>query len=252
MALIQVNYIYTHTYIAWYLREYNPSLSHHFPIFPQPHLQRTARASRRTATPHRAAGDVRRAVAMCRWPRWLPTSKTVPGARRAEVRLFVDGQCVGQKHGVDFVPNQKRPMRTGEPGNRGRISASRIPMEDPIHLLWELPLTARIGAGRSLPQIHVLFDGMLQEHVPIMCQFYLWSIAKRQLFGNFHTNRIMNHSVNCWHEQWGQKIPWQDTSSMEKFRTLNFSKFWTEKDECGMQNEEGTGMNGGYMIFRNI
>lgn len=29
------------------------------------------------------------------------------------VRLFVDGQCVGQKHGVDFVPNQKRPMRIG-------------------------------------------------------------------------------------------------------------------------------------------
>lgn len=29
------------------------------------------------------------------------------------VRLFVDGQCVGQKHGVDFVPNQKRPLRIG-------------------------------------------------------------------------------------------------------------------------------------------
>ena len=39
MALIQVNYIYIHTYIAWYFREYSPSLSHHFPIFPKPPVE---------------------------------------------------------------------------------------------------------------------------------------------------------------------------------------------------------------------
>ena len=248
MALIQVNYIYIYTHI---LRGILENIAHHFPItFPSSHSHTFS----------------------------VPRGPPVELRRPTELQGMYDAQsrCVGDLGGSPAGNCPRCTARWGPvvcwwsvrwPEARCRLCAQpETTHEDrgtgagSPHLgsLWKIRSTCcencpwLPGSVLEGPCLRYMSCLMLQEHVPIMCQFYLWSIGKRQLFGNFHTNRIMNHSVNCWHEQWGQKIPWQDTSSMEKFRTLNFSKFWTEKDECGMQNEEGMGMNAGSIVFRNI